>query len=58
MKKLRICMITCEFPTDCAGIGNDVCTMSKALIAPRHNVLVLKKGKYFCETRRNVSSAI
>lgn len=54
MKKLRICMICSEFPPRCAGIGNNVYAISRALVRNGHKVTVLTRGHHFHESRRTV----
>ena len=51
MKKTNICMIASEFPPHCAGIGNSVYSLSKALVKRGHKVTVLTRGEYFQETK-------
>jgi glycosyltransferase involved in cell wall biosynthesis len=54
MKKLKILMICSEFPPNCAGIGNSVYCLSKALVKRGHKVTVLTRGGYFQETKRSM----
>jgi glycosyltransferase involved in cell wall biosynthesis len=51
IKKLRICMICSEFPPNCAGIGNNVHAISRALVSKGHEVTVLTRGNIFFELR-------
>ena len=44
-------MITSEFPPNCAGIGNNVYTLSKALVKRGHKISVITRGKPFSKTR-------
>ena len=46
MKKLRICMISSEFPPHSAGIGNVVYHLAKALIEKGHKVVVITRGNW------------
>lgn len=46
MKKLNICIITCEFPPECAGIGYAAYHLAQSLKANGHNVTVITRGNW------------
>lgn len=46
MKKLRICMISSEFPPHCAGIGNAAYNLAKGLTEKGNTVTIITRGSW------------
>lgn len=53
--KMHICMLTSEFPPNCAGIGNYVYNLSQKLVELGHNITVITRGAWVKAKIENVN---
>ena len=53
--KMHICMLTSEFPPNCAGIGNYVYNLSQKLVELGHNITVITRGAWVKAKIENIN---
>ena len=55
INKMHICMLTSEFPPNCAGIGNYVYNLSQKLVELGHNITVITRGAWVKAKIENIN---